>query len=181
MTPATDPAADLDALVALAESARAWLDRGPAAAHDGDRLGLVNAEVSQWSPRQQIDHAALATLSICGALDRILAGAPECVPPGRPGPNLEMILTTGFIPRGRAEAPEKMKPAPDVTHAATLAHLDALLARLRELAPRAAACAAAGLRYPHFALGPMTAPEWLRFARIHFDHHVALARDAADV
>jgi hypothetical protein len=169
-----DPGRDLCELDRAAGAALDWLDR------DGERLAVVVEDVSKWSPRMQLDHAALATRSICGAVELILAGDPRCVAAGPRGENLSAILTTGFIPRGRAEAPDSMKPAPDVGHAATREHLVTLRERLAALAPRADAIAAATLRFPHFALGPMTAAEWLRFARIHFDHHVAIAHDAID-
>ncbi|MCE9635472.1 MAG: hypothetical protein K8T90_07180 [Planctomycetes bacterium] len=188
MTPPSDPTADLESLRRMTSDVAAWLDRAAADAQAGglDRLARVNPGVSQWSPRQQIDHAALATLSICRAVDAILTRAPGCVGPGAQQPNLQMILATGFIPRGRADAPEKMKPPPDVTHAATRAHLDALAEALGALSPRLVGArigsgdGGGAARFPHFALGPMSTAEWLRFACIHFDHHVALAHDAAD-
>ena len=171
----TDPARELADLGRLTATAAEWLER------HGERLGAVVEDVSKWSPRMQIDHAALAAASVCGAVERILAGAPGCVEPGEPSAQLSAILTTGFIPRGTAEAPEKMRPAAGVTHDEALAHVAALRGRLDALTPRVAEIASAGLRFPHFALGPMTASEWLLFARIHTDHHLAIARDILDL
>ena len=172
---ALDPARELADLGRLTGTAADWLDR------HGERLTEVVDEVSKWSPRMQIDHAALATLSICGAVERILAGAPGCVPAGEPSAQAAAILTTGFIPRGRAEAPEKMRPAAEVTQDDARAHVAALRERLDALAQRTGEIAAAAPRFPHFELGPMTASEWMLFARIHVDHHLAIVRDILDL
>ena len=167
------PERELASLDRLVADAAAWL------AADADRLGEANAAVSHWSPRMHLDHAALATSSVCGAVRRILAGDPRCVEAGPPVAALAAILAAGAIPRGAADAPAPMKPPPDVTHAAACAHLAECRTALDALGPLVDQVQAATRRYPHFALGPMTAAEWIRFARIHFEHHVAIARDAA--
>lgn len=175
MTDPPDPlAAEVAALRLLADRAVEWLDAG------GERLATVVPEISKWSPRMHVDHAALATLSIFRAVERILAGDPRCLPPGPPSPKAAAILTARYIPRGVAEAPDPMRPAPDVTHAAARDHLVAMQAGLDALAQRSDALRKATTRLAHFELGPMTPAEWIQFARIHFDHHAAIARDLVE-
>ena len=38
----------------------------------------------------------------------------------------------------------------------------------------AATIVASELKIPHQLLGPLDAPEWLRFARVHTEHHLAI-------
>jgi hypothetical protein len=164
---------DFDALDRVAADALEWLGRDP------EHLGAVSDSVSHWSPRMHLDHAALATASVCGAIRKILAGDARCVAPGPASDPLRAILESGAIPRGVADAPAAMKPPEDVSHVVACAHLAECRRHVAELATRVPEIEAATLRFPHFALGPMTAAEWVRFARIHFEHHVAIARDAA--
>jgi hypothetical protein len=145
-------------------------------AGDDARTRVVRS-VSSWSPRMQFVHAALATSSICRFVERILAGDPGCLPPGAPSAPLAMILSTGSIPRGRAEAPEPLKPEAGVGAEEVRDALAECSERVQALAPRAEEIATSETRLPHFALGPMTPAQWLRFARIHFDHHLAIARE----
>ena len=50
---------------------------------------------------------------------------------------------------------------------------------LAELASDVADVASAPGRIPHLYLGELDAGEWLRFARLHAEHHLAITRDVA--
>lgn len=135
--------------------------------------------VSAWSALQHVDHAARATQSALSQVGRILAGDDACLPPGPLSPAAEAILRSESIPRGVAEAPRPTRPDPAPAPADVARRLGDLRAALRSADARAAEVAAAVGRLPHFALGPMTAAEWIRFARVHVEHHVRIAREAS--
>lgn len=167
-----EPAADLLLLATRCGQSVVWVAR------EGPRLGRVAAKVSAWSPLQQIDHAALTTTAIADLVERILAGDAACLPAGPRDAKLEFILAAGAIPRGRGDAPKELRAGDDVSAATVVDRLTVAVEKLNALMPRVRDLAAADRRLPHFALGPMTAGEWLRFGVIHFDHHLAIAREA---
>lgn len=133
--------------------------------------------VSAWSAVMHFDHLVTTTRSILGAVDRILANDAACVPDGDLSPQAARILRAGSIPRGVAEAPAQMRAAESPNPADVAARLAEIASRCGAMAARAAEIDAATLRVPHFALGPMTASQWIAFAQIHFEHHVLIADD----
>lgn len=128
--------------------------------------------VSGWSIHRQVEHSAVSSKEILGVVQVLRDGGGEVG--GRLGRTGTLILLTGWIPRGKAQAPERVLPHetsdPDAIRAA--------LAEARRLAagPRPAR---GGKRFLHPALGPMNARQWLRFARIHTRHHLKIVRDIA--
>ena len=48
------------------------------------------------------------------------------------------------------------------------------------LRARASELSAAAGWIPHQGLGPLNATHWLRFARLHAEHHLAIAAEVAD-
>ena len=84
------------------------------------------------------------------------------------------ILRTGTVPRGVAEAPRFVTPPANID----LDLARQLLAEVSEartaLAADLDALRAAPRAIPHQALGDLTGPEWVRFAHIHTNHHLAI-------
>lgn len=128
--------------------------------------------VSGWSIHRQVDHCAVSIREILGVVHQLLDGGGEVG--GRLGPMGTVILLTGWIPRGKAQAPEVVLPAEVVDVGA----LHASIAEARRLVETAHP-ERGGKRFLHPALGPMNARQWLRFARIHTRHHVKIVRDIA--
>ena len=135
-------------------------------------------QVSAWSGDQQLYHIALATdlaLSNVMALDS--GKSPRIVAEPDPIPLALEVLERGSYPRGESEAPRIVQP-PDEVDAALLAdeyeNLGGALEKVRALA-----AAIPGLpgAIPHQALGPLSAAQWLRFARLHAEHHLAIVED----
>lgn len=153
-----------------------------AAAESRLRLDLaadraVMPGMSAWSAVMHFDHLASTTRSILGAVDRILAGDAACVPGGETSPQAARILRAGSIPRGVAEAPAQMRAAESPQAADVALRLAEIASRCAALSSRTAEIDGATLRFPHFALGPLTAPQWIAFAQIHFEHHLLIADD----
>ena len=86
------------------------------------------------------------------------------------------ILAAG-IPRGAAEAPRFVRP-PARLDLGLLRELLAQVGAVRDdLAARVDEVLAAPRCVPHQLLGDLTASEWVRFARVHTDHHLAIVDD----
>lgn len=139
-----------------------------------DVLSFQDREVSDWTVAQQLDHISTANRLCVG---RIL----ETLDSPRPGvrrPKLvgHLVVLTGFIPRGRGQAPEATLPSAttpqEVRDRARRAHeeLAALEGRLPEIA-RARA------RREHPALGGLTPAQWIRFIEVHSRHHWKIIQD----
>jgi hypothetical protein len=96
------------------------------------------------------------------------------LPSGSPTLAGRLVLATGRIPRGRAQAPAEMLPGERPSGRDLAARLDALRREAAELSGRRAALVRTPGRIPHFALGALRADQWLRFARIHTAHHLAI-------
>ena len=163
---------ELESFLRLVEGSIARIDAS------GDALAAHEGCTSAWSPLQHYHHAGRASRWALRAIDRILAGHPDTIGPGPPSPQAERILGAGRIPRGVADSPEMLRPPAAVAAAEVREMLDSLAGRLGALSPRARDLASADRRLPHFALGPFTPAEWVRFARIHFAHHAAIAAES---
>ena len=133
---------------------------------------------SGWSVQQHIEHLLLTDAAIAEGLENGLA-SPE--PAGKGGPTAvgHVILWTGRIPRGRAQAPDFVEPQGVERElivagfVETRARLEALGARLEELRRLDATIA-------HPILGEFTAARWLRFAHVHHQHHRRIIDDILD-
>lgn len=134
--------------------------------------------VSAWSVGEQLEHLALADRSILDSMDRLVAsaasgGAPA---PGRPTAFGWLILTTGYIPRGRAKAPLSTTPGgldPASLHDAVRANRE----RVEALGPRLADLEAVRDTSPHPVLGRFTPRRWVQFSGVHHRHHAKIVRD----
>ncbi|NBC15793.1 MAG: DUF1569 domain-containing protein [Bacteroidetes bacterium] len=144
----------------------------------GEAAGLHAAvpEVSGWSPAEHLHHAALVNTAVFERMRRWLGGELE----GEDGsPNLagRLVLWLGRLPRGRGRSPAafQLEGTSDLETLAAAVHqsqeaMDAIIPDLDALRQ----CTGG---QPHPALGVLTAPQWLRFARIHAEHHLTIVRD----
>jgi len=137
-------------------------------------------EISGWSALEHVAHVALANELIVRNLHGLISGKGALVQPsGEPIAGALEILESGAIPRGLVQSPRMVRPPSRIDRAllaewlvageAGFAHFETTeLVRL-DAAPG---------RVPHQLLGPLTAAQWVRFARIHTLHHLQIA-DAA--
>lgn len=132
------------------------------------RSSAFAASVSAWSVGQQIEHCGKAMVGIC---DAVIDSTP---PMPQPAFSLQrfILLTTGWIPRGRAKAPDSVLPSEN----STLEHLEALLDRSVQRIEQVEALTDSAW-FDHPILGPMSRKTTLKFLRIHNHHHLKLIRD----
>ena len=134
-----------------------------------------NPAVSAWGVPEHFHHVALVAGSIAMAVAAILRGRG-----GAPGESSELaatLLGAGEIPRGFGQAPEGMRPAESPDAAAIREAVAKARSRWEKVVDRTEEIAVASARLPHYALGPLTAAEWVRFAAVHGDHHLAIVKD----
>ncbi len=137
---------------------RAFLERAQSAAPG----------VSAWSVGQHIEHSSKAVIYITGALRESQPPAP----PAKWSLIRWIVLTTGYIPRGRAKAPAAVTPDGQPSEAdllALLARMEEGVAATRQLDP--------GAWFAHFALGIFRRDQALRFIDVHTRHHLKIMRD----
>lgn len=142
------------------------------------RLYAVVEDVSRWSPAQQVQHVLLGLVAFAKTLERLERGGHEKIAP-RGAPRLvgRAVLLTGWIPRGRAQAPESLVPDAIPGRAGLLEMLGDARGRWEALVPRAKELRQVPGALPHPMLGAFTAAQWVRFARVHTDHHLAIVAD----
>ena len=163
-----DAAAELEALSALTT-------RAATLAADDRQLERRRAGVSAWSVAQQIEHVLRATRhSLAAALLLHRGGDDRIHDTPRRERSGAVVLRSGRIPRGGTQAPAHVRPedAPDAgSIQAELANVEGLIERLRAVAPELAAARGA---LAHPLLGDFDAVEWVRFTRVHADHHMQI-------
>jgi DinB superfamily len=138
---------------------------------------LAAPSLSQWSVGQHLDH-------VIKVHDGILAYFEDPPVGDTTEQGISMIgrvvMFTGHIPRGRGKSPERFLPvAIDV--AAIQKNLASVASRFEHLSPRLAKLTNPQLRFPHPVFGGLTRLQWLRFAEIHQNHHLAIIADIVRV
>jgi len=139
---------------------------------------LARTDVSGWSAAEHAFHLILACdLSFRNARSLALDKGRLVREPEDRNDEALAILAGGVIPRGKAEAPRFVQPPAriDLELLATLT--DEVRAARTALAADVEVLEHAPRAVPHQLLGDLTAPEWIRFARIHTAHHLAILRE----
>ena len=143
-----------------------------------DRLYAVVPSVSAWSPAQHGQHALIALRRIFDAVNELREGQGHAVKPrGHPTLPGRAVLLSGWIPRGKADAPDFARPDDIPSRAAALDSHAAACECFAELAPVAGALRSVPGVIEHPMLSGLSAVQWWRFARIHTNHHLAIIND----
>ncbi len=125
-------------------------------------------DVSGWSVHEHVEHVAVANNYFLTFLHRLSKG--EGSPEGRPRFLGRILLWTGFIPRGKGEAPDFVVPT-------GRGNVRALLERARDRFAALGPQTKGGNRLPHPFIGAVTARQWARFAEVHTRHHLKIIND----
>ncbi len=141
-----------------------------------DVLFQANTDVSAWSPAQQLYHILRANGMMCKGIQLLCQGRRMTDEEGGMNKAGHYVLTKGFV-RGRGKAPEAVVPPDDVSREVLQETLARSLKKYRETEAYLAQIPEAEGRMPHHHLGLLNASEWLRLARLHSEHHLAIIRD----
>jgi DinB superfamily len=130
----------------------------------------ADAGISRWSPAEHLDHLIKVSSAIVG---RVREENPPAEPRGISFLG-QLILTCGWIPRGRGRSPARLHGA-----RASPVELEAALTKLEKsvaavmpemLTPRTPTV-------PHPLFGGLTPSQGMRFVVIHNAHHLKIVRD----
>ncbi len=146
----------------------------------GAHAAAVVPEASSWSAEQHLYHVALsADLALANVRALLDGTSARIVHEGAPNELALRVFAEGGYPRGQSQAPRAVWP-PDRPDPVFLAgEIERLREGVVELEGRAEAIEGAGGRISHRQLGELRAAEWLRFARLHTEHHLAIVREIA--
>lgn len=182
MTPASERQPSPSPSSRLRRSHVGWLSRLDTCisiAGNSGECGAKVPEVSLWSVGDQLEHLLLADSAILDIIDRLCDVTEESDPEatkGRPALLGWVVLTTGFIPRGKAKAPDSTSPA-GMSQEELLSGLAEVRDRVHALASRLGEIQGVPYTYGHAKLGHFTPSNWVRFCRVHHDHHAKIVRD----
>ena len=143
---------------------------------DAELLAVRRAEISGWTPLEQLAHVALANELVLKNVRSLAQREGLLVCEGLEAqPQAIAVLAGGRIPRGRAQSPRMVRPpAEPVLADVTQWHRDnqAMIAALR-----ASAWDMEPSRHsvPHQLLGPLDLAQWARFGSVHTRHHLEIA------
>ena len=141
------------------------------------QLFTVNEAVSKWSPAQQLYHLWLAGGRMLKAAQVIHQGRGPVATEGEMTRIGRIILGRGVFPRGKAQAPENVRPPDAVSREELSQSLDRSRRSFAAVEPLLAELPDAKGYIEHPFFGALTAAQWVRCARIHTEHHLAIIRD----
>lgn len=144
-----------------------------------DRIfyGVVD-DISLWSPAQQVYHLIIVNLRCFDVINALYDDEDEKIArEGGISATGRWVMLTGIIPRGKGQAPPETEPPADVLREDALRAFAESKRALGRVAGRAPYLHSLTGRWPHPVFGHLTAPQWLKFARLHTRHHVRLAQD----
>jgi hypothetical protein len=137
-------------------------------------LATTSPRVSGWTVGLHLEHLALVNGYLAQRIDTALRVPPENAD-DRPKWMAYVLLYTGFIPRGNAQAPTAVVP-----QGVSAADLRKNLADTRQAMAvfenRLGEFPTSRGRSPHPILGMFTAKQWLRFTEVHNNHHLKIIR-----
>lgn len=162
---------EYDRLHAFYDATAALLDRAD------DVLFAPDPSISDWSPAEHLYHVWLANGRSLKAAVLIAQNALPLQDADAPNDAGRAVLAEERFERGRNEAPENVRPPDAVTREDLEEALERSRAKLEALAPHLEALAGTTGRLEHPRLGPLNGPEWIRFVRVHSEHHHAIIRD----
>ncbi|MBK8181211.1 MAG: DinB family protein [Planctomycetes bacterium] len=132
-------------------------------------------EISGWCALEHVAHVALANELIVRNLESLSTGHGALLQAGgEPVPGALEMLAAGVIPRGRAQSPRMVRPPSRIDPLLLADWLATGEQGFARFAREVASLAQARGKIPHQLLGPLDAPQWVRFARVHTRHHLAI-------
>ena len=134
--------------------------------------------VSLWSVSQHCEHILKADRLNLRAIELLLSGGGE---EGEIGSDSHPVLVSGRIPRGVAQAPTYVVPASEPQIDQLIPMAEKLISGWTESLEKAKPLSPPFTRgVGHHEIGLLDIPGWVRFARVHTDHHLLICRQIVD-
>ncbi len=134
--------------------------------------------ISGWSADQHLYHTALACdLSLRNVEGLVAQKGLLIVKGAQTSDETVKLLAKEEFRRGQAESPRMVRPDAHVNPQFLAREQEGNQATLESLRRCRDEIPAAPDHVPHQVLGPMNAAMWLRFARLHTLHHLAIIED----
>ncbi|WP_292892141.1 hypothetical protein [Nonlabens sp.] len=130
----------------------------------GDQLNL---KVSKKSSYWHLDHSCKVLHAISEALT---TSQPKDYQPKYSLPKL-MIMTTGFIPRGKGRAPKQTLPTGDLSTEALYSNLEKIKEAIKDLNDLSK-----NNNFKHPVFGYLNLKDAIKFMGIHTQHHLKIMR-----
>lgn len=137
---------------------------------------VTATSVSEWSVREHLEHLMLTDSAIVQVLEQIADGSWPEGERGRPNLVGRIIQWTGWIPRGKGRAPDKVIPG-DMSEQEIASGFRNARERFARLGDQVPILIRSRTTQAHPALGHFTAKQWLRFVHIHHRHHQRIVRE----
>jgi DinB superfamily len=163
------PPVEERALLALYDEFDRWL-----ASDTGE---WRSARVSGWSRAEHVRHVLAANAQILAHVEELLGDGGADAEPCGPSCAGWIVLLSGWIPRGRGEAPASVRPSGTWSAAQLCEELQLARAQLGRVLDEFARSGRSQARRRHAAFGALDAGQWVRYARIHALHHARIARE----
>ena len=141
-----------------------------------ETLYRIAGDVSAWSPAQHLYHILRANGMMLKGIHLICHGHRMADNEGGPNDAGRRVLAGGFI-RGTGKAPEAVVPPEEVPRETVRESWTRSRRKYEETEAILPQIPDATGRIPHKFLGMLNGSEWLRLARLHSEHHLAIIRD----
>ncbi|MBV7268875.1 DinB family protein [Winogradskyella luteola] len=128
----------------------------------------INPEVSKADVAWQLDHILKTINRVTEVLEK---SNPDAFKSSISGARI-MSLTAGYIPRGRAQSPDVVKPPEVIVAKAIYRQLEEAkvnIAKLKELDENS--------NFEHFVFGQLNKAQTIRFMEVHTKHHLKIVDD----
>ncbi len=146
----------------------------------GTDLHKPAPDVSLWCIAQHMYHVVLATdLGLSNILALVREKGMLIKSDGALSDFAEGVLTASQTQRGETEAPRMVQPGKTVESEQIKTEFENLERSLTALEDPARPFDGCPGWIRHQVLGPLNASHWMRFCRLHADHHLSIMRDIA--
>jgi len=134
-------------------------------------LFSVHETISGWSPAEHLYHILRSNSKSLKAARLAAIDEGPTVHEGEPNDVGAKVLREGSFGDLEAEAPPSVRPPNDLDRADLRTAYTRSREQFEALKEYVSMLPESTARLQHPAFGPLRASEWLRFARIHSDHH----------
>ncbi len=137
----------------------------------------VVPRISAWSPLQQIAHVSKSNRWILTSVVDIVTGRKTFDTTGSIRPLGRLVLRSGVIPRGVGKAPSGAKPDEAISADRLTEELEQQLVKIGQIDEHVETAKISRQTFRHPNFGDLNSRQWIRFVRVHTNHHMKIVRE----